>query len=82
VEVKDEKALKKLKIFKNRHGELISNAYAAGEVVHFLDDEQAHGKIEQPQEEEKKDDINHSTGYPNLNQSLGPLPPLNASLKN
>ena len=60
--MKDDKALKKLKIFKNRHGELISNAYAAGEVVHFLDDEQAQGRQKEEEIiEDKKEEINYST---------------------
>jgi hypothetical protein len=31
--------LKKLKIFKNNRGELITNAYAAGEHVHIIEDD-------------------------------------------
>ena len=39
--------MKKLKIFKDKQGRLISNAYAAGEHVQYLDDENHPNIIEE-----------------------------------
>ena len=67
-------AMKKLKIFKNKQGHLISNAYAAGEHVQYLDDENHPNIVEEVKV--NAEDASDLSGSGNIKKSLGHLPPL------
>ena len=73
-------AMKKLKIFKNKQGQLISNAYAAGEHVQYLDDENHPNIVEE--EKVNAEDVSNISEIGKNKKSLGPLPPLPARDRN
>ncbi len=73
--------MKKLKIFKNKQGHLISNAYAAGEHVQYLDDENHPNMIEE--EKVNAEEVSKISEIGNkIKKSLGPLPPLSSRARN
>jgi hypothetical protein len=72
--------LKKLKIFKDRQGHLISNAYAAGEHVQYLDDENHPNIVEE--EKFNAEDASKMSEIGRINKSLGPLPPVSTRDRN
>ncbi len=73
-------ALKKLKIFKDKQGHLISNAYAAGEHVQYLDDENHPNIVEE--EKVYAEEVSNISEIGKINKSLGPLPPLSTRVRN
>jgi len=73
-------SLKKLKIFKDKQGNLISNAYAAGEHVQYLDDENHPNIVEE--EKVNAEDASKMSEIGKINKSLGPLPPVHTRDRN
>jgi hypothetical protein len=67
-------AMNKLKLFKNKQGQLISNAYAAGEHVQYLDDENHPNIVEE--EKVNAEDVSNISEIGKIKKCLGPLPSL------